>query len=139
MRKRKRSGKSREANVEVFPLAVTGHLTQWPEKGQRELRWFSVAEAAKAVDEPELQSIIAAFREPPADPGWFLRLLLSIREKLQLIPEKVGRVSGITPEQYKMIRTIVDSVQEEMHKTIIDMANADDTPSLLGEQEEVVL
>ena len=38
--KRKRSGKSREANVEVFPLAVTGHLTQWPEKGQRELRWF---------------------------------------------------------------------------------------------------
>ncbi|MES2175126.1 DUF47 family protein [Sphingobium sp. AR-3-1] len=79
--KRKRKGGSREATVEVFPLAVTGHLTQWPEQGQRELRWFPVAEAAKAVDEPDLQSIIAAFREPPADPGWFLRLLLAIRDR----------------------------------------------------------
>ncbi|WP_298397784.1 DUF47 family protein [Sphingobium sp.] len=79
--KRKRKGGSREATVEVFPLAVTGHLTQWPEQGQRELRWFPVAEAAGAVDEPDLKSIIAAFREPPADPGWFIRLLLAIREK----------------------------------------------------------
>ncbi|WP_420145676.1 DUF47 family protein [Sphingobium sp.] len=79
--KRKRNGSSREATVEVFPLAVTGHLTQWPEQGQRELRWFPVAEAANAVDEPDLQSIIAAFREPPANPGWFIRLLLAIREK----------------------------------------------------------
>jgi predicted phosphate transport protein (TIGR00153 family) len=79
--KRKRNGASREATVEVFPLAVTGHLTQWPEQGQRELRWFPVADAAKAVDEPDLQSIIAAFREPPANPGWFFRLLLAIRDK----------------------------------------------------------
>lgn len=79
--KRKRNGSAREATVEVFPLAVTGHLTQWPEKGQRELRWFPVADAAKAVDEPDLQSIIAAFREPPADPGWFFRMLLWIRDK----------------------------------------------------------
>ena len=79
--KRKRNGSSREATVEVFPLAVTGHLTQWPEQGQRELRWFPVADAARAVDEPDLQSIIAAFREPPANPGWFFRLLLAIREK----------------------------------------------------------
>jgi predicted phosphate transport protein (TIGR00153 family) len=79
--KRRRKGGAREAEVEVFPLAVTGHLTQWPEQGQRELRWFPVAEAADAVDEPDLKSIIAAFREPPADPGWLVRLLLAIREK----------------------------------------------------------
>lgn len=78
--KRKRSGQSREATVEVFPLAVTGHLTQWPEKGQRELRWFPIGEAAQAVDEPDLQSLIAAFREPPRDPGLFFRLLLRIRD-----------------------------------------------------------
>jgi predicted phosphate transport protein (TIGR00153 family) len=78
--KRKRSGQAREATVEVFPLAVTGHLTQWPEKGQRELRWFPIGEAAQAVDEPDLQSLIAAFREPPRDPGLFFRLLLRIRD-----------------------------------------------------------
>ena len=78
--KRRRKGDTREAMVEVFPLAVTGQLPQWPEQGQRELRWFPVAEAAKAVDEPDLQSIIAAFREPPRQPGWFIRLLLRIRE-----------------------------------------------------------
>lgn len=78
--KRKRKG-AREAVVEVFPLAVTDQLIHWPEKGQRELRWFSVADAARAVDEPDLQSIIAAFREPPKNPGWFFRMLLWIREK----------------------------------------------------------
>ncbi|MEJ7933290.1 DUF47 family protein [Sphingobium sp. AN558] len=79
--KRRRNGGAREATVEVFPLAVTGQLKQWPEQGQRELRWFPVAEAARVVDEPDLQSIIAAFREPPTDPGWFFRMLLWIRDK----------------------------------------------------------
>lgn len=78
--KKRRRGDTKEATVEVFPLAVTGQLPQWPEQGQRELRWFPVAEAAKAVDEPDLQSIIAAFREPPKDPGLFVRTLLRIKE-----------------------------------------------------------
>src|SRR3546814_18727909 len=71
---------TKEATVEVFPLAVTGQLPQWPEQGQRELRWFPVAEAAKAVDEPDLQSIIAAFRAPPRDPGLFVRTLLRVKD-----------------------------------------------------------
>jgi uncharacterized protein len=79
--KRRRKGGAREAMVEVFPLAVTGQLGHWPEQGERELRWFPVAEAAKAVDEPDLRSIIAAFREPPADPGLFFRALLWLRDK----------------------------------------------------------
>lgn len=78
--KRRRKGGAREATVEVFPLAVTGQMTHWPEKGQRELRWFSVPEASRAVDEPDLQSLIATFREPPRNPGWFLSLLLRIRD-----------------------------------------------------------
>ncbi|EQB31955.1 DUF47 family protein [Sphingobium ummariense] len=78
--KRRRKGGSREATVEVFPLAVTGQLHHWPEQGERELRWFPVAEAAQAVDEPDLQSIIASFRTPPKDPGLFFRLLIRIRE-----------------------------------------------------------
>jgi uncharacterized protein Yka (UPF0111/DUF47 family)/8-oxo-dGTP pyrophosphatase MutT (NUDIX family) len=79
--KRRRKGGSREAMVDVFPLAVTGQLRHWPEQGERELRWFPVAEAAKAVDEPDLRSIIAAFREPPADPGPFFRMLLWLRDQ----------------------------------------------------------
>src|SRR3546814_1239035 len=67
--KKRRRGDTKKATVEVFPLAVTGQLPQWPEQGQRELRWFHVAAAAKAVDEPDLQSIISAFREPPRDHG----------------------------------------------------------------------
>lgn len=71
----------------------------------------------------------------------FGEVLLAIREKLQLIPEKVERMTGITPEQYKLIRAIVDGVQDDMHKTILEMAEKDKTPSILGnsDEDEVVL
>lgn len=71
----------------------------------------------------------------------FSEMLLSVREKLQLIPEKVERMTGITPEQYKLIRGAVDAVQEEMYKAILEMAENDNTPSVLGgdEEDEVVL
>lgn len=70
----------------------------------------------------------------------FGEVLLAIREKLQLIPEKVERMTGITPEQYKLIRAIVDGVQDDMHKTILEMADKDATASILaGEDDEVVL
>ena len=45
-RKRKGSGASLMADVEVFPLAVNRELADWPEKAERERRWFSLAEAA---------------------------------------------------------------------------------------------
>ncbi|AWN35786.1 NUDIX hydrolase [Methylobacterium radiodurans] len=46
--------------VKVFPLEVRKQLTRWPEQDQRELRWFSPAEAAEAVNEPGLAAIIRA-------------------------------------------------------------------------------
>ena len=60
-RKRKGSGASLMADVEVFPLAVSEELTEWKEKAQRERRWFSLAEAAAAVDEPDLSDLIRSF------------------------------------------------------------------------------
>ena len=60
-RKRKGSGASLMADVEVFPLAVTQELKDWKEKGQRQRRWFSLSEAAKAVDEPDLRDLIRSF------------------------------------------------------------------------------
>jgi 8-oxo-dGTP pyrophosphatase MutT (NUDIX family) len=44
--------------VQVFPLEVTRQRKTWPEKGKREVQWFSPAEAARAVQEPVLGKII---------------------------------------------------------------------------------
>ena len=60
-RKRKGSGASLMADVEVFPLAVSEELGDWKEKAQRERRWFSLADAARAVDEPDLADLIRSF------------------------------------------------------------------------------
>lgn len=60
-RKRKGSGASLMADVEVFPLSVNEQLTDWKEKKQRERRWFSLSDAANAVEEPDLRDLIRTF------------------------------------------------------------------------------
>ncbi|WP_199662386.1 DUF47 family protein [Sphingomonas edaphi] len=60
-RKRKGSGASLMADVDVFPLAVSQELDDWKERKQRERRWFPLAEAANAVDEPDLRDLIRSF------------------------------------------------------------------------------
>jgi 8-oxo-dGTP pyrophosphatase MutT (NUDIX family) len=45
--------------VAVFPMAVEQELTRWPERGQRSRRWFSIDDAARAVQSPDLAGIIA--------------------------------------------------------------------------------
>jgi 8-oxo-dGTP pyrophosphatase MutT (NUDIX family) len=46
--------------VKVFPLKVRKQLKHFPEEHQREMRWFTPAEAAEAVSEPGLAAIIRA-------------------------------------------------------------------------------
>ena len=58
--KRRRSGLDVPALVTVYPMLVTRQAKRWPERGQRELRWFSPDAAAEAVEEPELKVIIAS-------------------------------------------------------------------------------
>lgn len=60
-RKRRSSGASIWTDVEVFPFAVTQELDTWKEQHQRERRWFTLAEAAEAVDEPDLRALIRSF------------------------------------------------------------------------------
>lgn len=60
-RKRKGSGASLMADVDVFPLAVSQELDDWKERKQRERRWFPLADAADAVDEPDLRDLIRSF------------------------------------------------------------------------------
>jgi 8-oxo-dGTP pyrophosphatase MutT (NUDIX family) len=60
-RKRLRDGTSVDLLVDVFPLQVATERAQWPEKDQRERRWFRTDEAAEAVAEPELARLIRGF------------------------------------------------------------------------------
>ncbi len=60
-RKKRRNGASLMIDVDVFPLAVSNELFSWKEQPERERRWFSLAEAAAAVDEPDLRDLIRSF------------------------------------------------------------------------------
>ena len=60
-RKKRGNGASLMVDVDVFPLAVTHEMSGWKEQHQRERRWFSLAEAADAVDEPDLRDLIRSF------------------------------------------------------------------------------
>ena len=60
-RKKRGNGASLMIDVDVFPLSVNQELVAWKEQGQRERRWFSLAEAAAAVDEPDLSDLIRSF------------------------------------------------------------------------------
>ena len=60
--KRRRGGSATApAIVNLYPMLVTRQADNWPERGQRALRWFSPAEAAEVVEEPELSVIILSF------------------------------------------------------------------------------
>lgn len=47
-----------EVDIVVHPLWVDHELPDWPELGQRKRKWFSVKDAAKRVDSPELSDLI---------------------------------------------------------------------------------
>lgn len=51
--------------VQVFSFWVYKQLDDWPEKNQRETRWFDVPEAASFVDEGGLAEIIRRFGGSP--------------------------------------------------------------------------
>lgn len=51
--------------VTVFPLRVTRQNRSFPEAGQRRMKWFPQDKAARKVEEPELQALIASFALQP--------------------------------------------------------------------------
>lgn len=59
--KRKKSGRHVPAEVLLFPMRVEEELDEWPERDERERRWFAATQAALAVDEPGLARIISRF------------------------------------------------------------------------------
>jgi 8-oxo-dGTP pyrophosphatase MutT (NUDIX family) len=66
-RKTRKSGASLMVDVDVFPILVTREMDEWEEQALRERRWFSLAEAAQVVAEPDLQLLIRQFRASEAN------------------------------------------------------------------------
>lgn len=58
--KRRRSGAVVPAKVQLFRMLVGEVRDEWPEKAERERRWFAPDGAAAAVAEPELAALILA-------------------------------------------------------------------------------
>lgn len=86
-RKRRANGASLMFDVDVYPLSVTQELPAWKEAGERERRWFPLAEAADQVDEPDLADLIrsfdtSAFNRATRNPGFFS----SVAQKSRVAP-----------------------------------------------------
>jgi 8-oxo-dGTP pyrophosphatase MutT (NUDIX family) len=64
-----RNGTSEPCKVDIFALKVTHEENAWPEKDERKRRWYTVAEAAAAVDEPQLRLLILNFGAQMAAAG----------------------------------------------------------------------
>jgi 8-oxo-dGTP pyrophosphatase MutT (NUDIX family) len=60
--KRLRSERTQHVRVFVHALEVQAEAADWPERGQRDHKWTTPAEAAELVDEPQLKTLLTAFR-----------------------------------------------------------------------------
>lgn len=54
--------RARFCAVAVFPVKVKRLAKDFPEKGQRRLKWFRPAKAAEQVAEPDLAALLAAWQ-----------------------------------------------------------------------------
>lgn len=61
-RKVMKDGAAVRCVVQVYPLRVTALEEDFPERDQRTLSWFKPTDAAERVAEPQLRSLIRAFR-----------------------------------------------------------------------------
>ena len=59
--KEKKDGGGMPCTVEVFALAVTKQLDDWPEKNVRDLAWMPVEQAAAQISEPGVRQILRNF------------------------------------------------------------------------------
>lgn len=61
--KRKNDGTQVPVSVEVYLLRVDKELKKWPEKGQRKLRWYPLAEAVQKIEEPAVVPLLTRLME----------------------------------------------------------------------------
>ena len=61
--KRLSSGVLRPAAVEVYALRVEQKLKKWPERKERQLKWMSIADAARLVKERGMRLLLLRLQE----------------------------------------------------------------------------
>ena len=121
--KRRRRGDS-DAVVTLYPLAFVEQTADWPEKAQREVRWFGLPAAAQAVTEPQLKHLIAGFRAPPVPCGPVERALPAIRSGARRRIPMLGWFQSLMPKQGRFFE------QFEHHAAVL-VAGADALARLL--------
>lgn len=60
--KTSRNGPPIECVATVYAVEVTNIAKKYPEKGERQVKWFTPEEAAKAVSSPELAALMRKFK-----------------------------------------------------------------------------
>jgi len=63
-------------------------------------------------------------------------VLLAMRNQLQLLPDSIERVAGLTPKQMEAVQVIVDGIQADMHRELLAFAERGSTPSQLAELDD---
>ena len=98
-RKTRKNGASLMFDVGVFPFAVTSQADEWPEMDERETRWFTLAEAAAAVDEPDLSALILSFREGQNQADSAIASLLERAKSQRGVATVFGWFQALLPKQ----------------------------------------
>ena len=62
--KRLRSGRELPCRVQVFAMQVEKQLEDWPERQERETRWFTLSGAAKLVGDAGLSALLLDLARP---------------------------------------------------------------------------
>ncbi|MDQ0317712.1 phage terminase Nu1 subunit (DNA packaging protein) [Amorphus orientalis] len=63
-------------------------------------------------------------------------VLQDIRTKLQLLPDSLDRAIGLSNEHLTTVTSIVDTIQDDIHKQIVEVAASGRTVNRLLEEEE---
>lgn len=97
--KRRNSGAIHNMTVDVFPLAFVAQHDTWPEQSQRSSRWFTLPEAADAVNEADLSAIINGFQRPAPVPGMATRVAIGARRRIQERIPQLQWFHALMPKQ----------------------------------------
>ena len=64
-RRYRNTSRSVNCNVTLYPMRVEKVLKNWPERNERQRKWFSLKQAAALVKEPALTEILREIRKNP--------------------------------------------------------------------------
>lgn len=108
-----------EATVELFPFSVVEQADRWPEQKQRDVRWFALDEAARAVSDTELSHLIAGFSPPAAPSPLASRVLPAVRTRMGRRFAMLGWFQSLMPKQGRFFEQF-----EEHAATLVAGADA---------------